>query len=50
MQEVASRSQMELNSVYRIEKGKVDLSICTLVVIADALEIPPYKILQFKNA
>jgi transcriptional regulator with XRE-family HTH domain len=38
---------MELNSYYRIEKGKVDISICTLLGLAKALDIHPSKLLKF---
>ena len=41
------RPSMELNSIYRIEKGKVDISICTLRALANALEIHPTKLLDF---
>lgn len=47
MQEVASKmNSIPLNSIYRIEKGLVDTSICTVVAIAKALEVPPYKLLK----
>jgi transcriptional regulator with XRE-family HTH domain len=47
MSEIAKKTRVELNSLYRIEKGKVDISISTLKAIADALEIPPAQLLKF---
>jgi transcriptional regulator with XRE-family HTH domain len=38
---------MELNSYYRIEKGDVNISICTLSAIAKALDIHPSELLKF---
>lgn len=47
MHEVSGNCYMELNSLYRIEKGKVDISISTLKAIANALDIPPAQLLKF---
>lgn len=47
MSDVAYSTRMELNSIYRIETGKVDTSICNLNVIAKALNIHPSDLLNF---
>jgi transcriptional regulator with XRE-family HTH domain len=47
MSEVARIMGIELNTLHRIEKGKVDISISTLKAIASALNIPPSGLLKF---
>jgi transcriptional regulator with XRE-family HTH domain len=39
---------IETMQVYRIEKGLVNTTISTIVAIANALEIPPKKMLDFE--
>jgi transcriptional regulator with XRE-family HTH domain len=47
-EEVANSAEIPINQVGRIERGEVNTTISTLYVIANALEIPPKDLLNFK--
>ena len=44
IRELASRSGLEYSQVQRIEKGKVNLALTTLMALSEGLEIHPSKI------
>ena len=46
IRELASRSNLEYSHVQRIEKAKVNISLTTLIALADGLEIHPSELLQ----
>jgi len=39
MQELATLAEIEKSQIYRIEKGKVDVRISTLYLLADTLKV-----------
>jgi len=44
---VGDKSKMGVFSYSRIENGRVNISICTLKALADALDVHPSKLLDF---
>jgi transcriptional regulator with XRE-family HTH domain len=48
MQELAASVYMEKNSLYRIENGLVNCTISTAKAIADALNLHPTALFDFK--
>ncbi len=46
LQEFADKLEIEYNNVIRIEKGRTNFTIGTLVKIANALEIPISKLFK----
>ena len=46
LQEFADKLEIEYNNVIRIEKGRTNFTIGTLVKIANALEIPISKLFE----
>lgn len=46
IRELASRSGLEYSQVQRIEKGKVNLALTTIIALAEGLEINPNKLLN----
>jgi len=47
IRELASRSGLEYSQVQRIEKGKVNLALTTLIALSEGLEMHPSKILLY---
>ena len=47
IRELSLRANLEYAQVQRIEKGKVNLSLSTIIALADGLELPPKKLLDF---
>ena len=47
MQELATLAEIEKSQIYRIEKGKVDVRISTLYLLADTLKVD---VTEFFNA
>ncbi|WP_367115594.1 helix-turn-helix domain-containing protein [Chitinophaga sp. CB10] len=45
---VAAHANIEVMQVYRIETGKVNTTISTLLALSKALEIAPQELLNFK--
>lgn len=48
IRELSLRSNLEYSQVQRIEKGKVNLSLTTIIALADGLEVHPKKLLDFE--
>jgi len=48
IRELALRSNLEYSQIQRIEKGKVNLSLSTIIALADGLDIHPKKLLDFE--
>ncbi len=46
--ELAEKSDLDKQSIFRIEKGKLNMSIATLFKIADALEVSTDKLMYGK--
>jgi len=44
--ELANDMDVEISQISRIERGKVNTSLCTLIVLAKTLELPPSKLLD----
>ena len=50
LRKLAIRAELEHSHVQRISKGRVDLSLTTIISLAKGLEIEPTKLLEcFKN-
>jgi transcriptional regulator with XRE-family HTH domain len=47
IRELALRSNLEYSQVQRIEKGKVNLSLTTIMAIADGLDVHPRNLLDY---
>lgn len=47
LRQLSVRSGLEYSQVQRISKGQVDLALTTIVAIAEGLEVPPSKLLEF---
>ncbi len=47
IRELSARANLEYSQVQRIEKGKVNLSLTTVIALADGLDIMPKKLLDF---
>lgn len=45
---LAAHAGVEVMQVYRIETGKVNTTISTLFALANALEMPPKRLLDFE--
>jgi transcriptional regulator with XRE-family HTH domain len=45
---LAAHAGVEVMQIYRIETGKINTTISTLLSLATALEIPPKKLLDFE--
>lgn len=48
IRELALRANLEYSQVQRIEKGKVNLSLTTIVSLAEGLGMNPKKLLDFE--
>ena len=46
IRELAIRSNLEYSQVQRIEKGKVNIALTTLLALADGLDIAPGELLK----
>lgn len=44
---VAAYAEIEVMQIYRIETGKVNTTISTLLALSKALEVPPSELLNF---
>ena len=44
IRELALRANLEYSQVQRIEKGKVNLSLTTIIALADGFDIHPKKV------
>ena len=47
IRELAARSDLEYSQVQRIEKGKVNIALTTLLALADGLNVSPDTLLKF---
>lgn len=47
IREMAARSDLEYSQVQRIEKGKVNTALTTLLALADGLNLSPDELLKF---
>ena len=47
IRELAVRSDLEYSQVQRIEKGKVNLSLTTILALADGLNVTPDILLKY---
>ncbi len=45
--QLAATSQLEYGQLQKIEKGKTNLTLFTLLIIAEALEVPPDTLLKY---
>ncbi|TWF33692.1 Xre family transcriptional regulator [Chitinophaga polysaccharea] len=45
---VAAYAEIEVMQVYRIETGKINTTISTLLALSKALEVAPHELLNFK--
>ncbi|MHB1921742.1 MAG: helix-turn-helix domain-containing protein [Chitinophagaceae bacterium] len=45
---LAAYAEIEVMQIYRIETGKTNTTISTLLAIARALDLPPEKLFQFE--
>jgi len=48
MKDLAFEADIELSQVHRIEKGKINPSLTTILLLADALGVHPTKLFEFK--
>ena len=48
MKELAFEADIELSQVHRIEKGLINPTLTTILVLADALKISASKLFDFK--
>jgi transcriptional regulator with XRE-family HTH domain len=48
MKELAFEADIELSQVHRIEKGLINPTLTTILVLADALKMPASKVFEFK--
>lgn len=48
MKELAFEADIELSQVHRIEKGLINPTLTTILVLADGLKIPPSQLFDFK--
>jgi transcriptional regulator with XRE-family HTH domain len=46
-EELAYRSEISLSQIARIETGRINPTLCTLVVLAKTLKINPKELLDF---
>jgi transcriptional regulator with XRE-family HTH domain len=46
-EELAYQSGMSLSQIARIETGKINPTLCTIVLIAKTLKVVPKELLQF---
>ncbi|MET4138420.1 helix-turn-helix transcriptional regulator [Pedobacter sp. UYP1] len=50
LRKLATRAELEHSHVQRISKGRVDISLTTIIALAKGLEIEPTRLLEcFKN-
>jgi DNA-binding Xre family transcriptional regulator len=47
LRKLSNRSNLEYSHVQRISKGKVDISLTTLISLAEGLEVDPKDLLDF---
>lgn len=47
MEALANLADIELSQVHRIETGKINPTLTTIMILADALAIAPAKLLDF---
>jgi transcriptional regulator with XRE-family HTH domain len=47
IRQLAYSSDLEYSQVQRIEKGKVNLALSTLIALSEGLEIKPQQLLDF---
>lgn len=47
IRELAARSDLEYSQVQRIEKGKVNLALTTILALADGLAVSPDTLLKY---
>lgn len=46
MQALANLAEVELSQIYRIEKGKINPKLTTIIILCKALEISPSLIIE----
>lgn len=46
-EQLSYKSGITLSQIARIETGRLNSSVCTLVIIAEALEVDPSELLKF---
>jgi len=47
IRELAARSDLEYSQVQRIEKGKVNIALTTLLALAEGLDVSPDTLLKY---
>lgn len=47
LRQLSVRAGLEYSQVQRISKGQVDLALTTIFALAEGLEVPPSKLLEF---
>jgi transcriptional regulator with XRE-family HTH domain len=48
MKNLAFDADVELSQIHRIEKGKINPTLTTILLLADALEVLPSKLFDYK--
>lgn len=48
IRELSLRANLEYSQVQRIEKGKVNLSLSTIIALAEGLDLHPRRLLDFE--
>lgn len=46
--QLANDMNVEISQISRIERGKVNTSLCTIIVLAEALGVNPSKVLEME--
>ena len=47
LQELAYRSDVEISTIFRVEKAQMIITLDLVFSIAKALDVPPHKLLEF---
>jgi transcriptional regulator with XRE-family HTH domain len=47
--QLANDMEVEISQISRIENGKINPSLCTLMKLAETLEIKPSKLMDFEH-
>jgi transcriptional regulator with XRE-family HTH domain len=48
MKDLAFEADVELSQIHRIEKGKINPTLTTILLLADALKVPAAGLFEFK--
>lgn len=49
MKDLAFAADIELSQIHRIEKGKINPTLTTILLLSDALELAPSRLFEFKS-